>query len=366
MLAPSLGVYMKKLLLLMLLCISMQSHAQVLRSLNQNFVVTYAVFHNLIVSPQELIRAIKRPSQRRAYEYFRENTRNPKQYFMQDNSCEQVCPESFAVLEDAYQKMQPDTGEHILSFLNEKKDFAGFHQRTLGYCWGHTTMTRNFNYLAYFDPAEEYETAPIRSKDRKSQRKWRRFYKKKIKKIMRGKAVVIPGFANVREFSTDPEILKIMKLKTVTSWWKNAVRVSAVPVFLTNFKKPMNVSEITAMIGELKERLEMNITPKIYMANLKKPMFMHIISVYDIVEDEDGTTRVCILDNHQYEEELRGCQTYLRVYPDGKLFYPGWEEPERELEGHVRRFGFTPEDNREMVKFTRERINMCKRLTQCE
>lgn len=59
------------------------------------------------------------------------------------------------------------------------------------------------------------------------------------------------------------------------------------------------------------------------MSNDGKPMFMHIVSVYDVVKDEDGSTRICILDNHQYE------------------------------------------DRREIIKFTKSKIEMCKQLTQC-
>lgn len=113
------------------------------------------------------------------------------------------------------------------------------------------------------------------------------------------------------------------------------------------------------------KKLSNYITSKIYMANMNKPIFMHIISVYNTIYDEDGSTRICILDNHQYEDGLRGCQTYLRAYPDGRLYYPGWEEPERYLTGWVRRFGYTPEDLRETVKFAEQRMMMCKRLTKC-
>jgi hypothetical protein len=183
---------------------------------------------------------------------------------------------------------------------------------------------------------------------------------------MRGKATYIPGFKNLREFTADPDILKIMKLKTVRSWWNHAVRISAIPVFFKNFKRPMNINEVTSLIEDIEVKLANYITPKIYMANMGNPMFMHIISVYDVIHDEDGSTRVCILDNHQYEDELRGCQTYLRAYPDGRLYYPGWEEPERDLTGWVRRFGYTPEDLRETVKFTEQRIRMCKRMTGCQ
>lgn len=358
---------MKKTLIVLLLSVSTLAQAQVLGIFNQNWVVGAGVIVNLIRSPQELIQVLSKPSLRKRYQNYviknvDDDTAN-LQVDSDENMCSQVCPSDFSIFKDAYQKMQPDTGEHLLDFLNEKKKFRRHHQRTLGYCWGHTTLTRKFNYLAYFDEDNKQEEF-IPSK--KNMRKWRRFYKKKIKRIMRGKATYISGFKNLREFTADPDILKMTKLKTVRSWWSHAVRMSAVPVFLTNFKRPMNIDEISTLIKDIEFKLSNYITPKIYMANMKKPMFMHIISVYNVIHDEDGSTRICILDNHQYEDELRGCQTYLRAYPDGRLYYPGWEEPETELEGWVRRFGYTPEDLRETVKFAKQRIKMCKQLTKCQ
>jgi hypothetical protein len=49
---------------------------------------------------------------------------------------------NFAIHSESFEIMQPNTGEHLLDFLNEKSDFKGFHQRTLGYCYGHTTLQR--------------------------------------------------------------------------------------------------------------------------------------------------------------------------------------------------------------------------------
>lgn len=127
----------------------------------------------------------------------------------------------------------------------------------------------------------------------------------------------------------------------------------------------MKKEDIDKLVEDIRGKLALNITPKIYMANLKRAMFMHIISVYNIVDEADGSVKLCVLDNHQYEDDLRGCQTYLHVRTDGSLYFPGWHEPHRDLEGDVRRFGYTPEDMRETIRFTEQRVKMCKKLTKC-
>jgi hypothetical protein len=60
----------------------------------------------------------------------------------QYNLCENRCQSPHGLLSLGFQKMQPAYG-NLLDFLNEKKDFADHIQRTVGYCWGHTSTTRN-------------------------------------------------------------------------------------------------------------------------------------------------------------------------------------------------------------------------------
>ena len=343
--------------------------------LNQYWVMSGKVIWRLPLTVfQELSQTLE---QRRAKKYFKTfRNKMVKTDAIEANSCELACPESFEILGSGFTRMQPDSPDHLLDFLNERVDFDGHHQRTLGYCWGHTSVTRNFNFLAYFD---KENSAGIKIPTR--QKKLRRFYKQIIKKIMKGKAQIIPGYSNLREFSSHPMIKNLLKTAVVKSWADQAVQSSSIPVFFNNFKRPMNYPKIYQRVGEIQDLLSLNITPKIHMSNQANPLFMHIISVYRVNKLDNGDIKLCILDNHQYEEGLKGCQTYLRVispqnlkrllveyensnqdekHRPGPLYYPGWEEPHRNLTGWVREFNRTPEDLREIMRFARQRVKMCR------
>lgn len=77
-------------------------------------------------------------------------------------------PREFDLHKNAIERMQPETGENLLDFLNGKDDFHKFHQRTLGYCYGHSTLTRHFNYLAIFDANNSYRADVTEEKIKRS------------------------------------------------------------------------------------------------------------------------------------------------------------------------------------------------------
>ncbi len=334
--------------LLFWLLISSASFAQ---NFNQNHVLASGALLNIFKLPEELFWTINRPLIISAYKKEALVTlESSSQNHKMNLSCEEKCYEDLRILSSQRTRMIPDSGENLLSFLNEKSDFADHIQRTVGYCWGHSSITRNFNYLAYFDPAQE----KLNPKD----------YKKIVNQISRGKAAIIPGYKNLREFSADPEIQVYLKDKVVSKWISNTLRISSLPVSLKGFKGLMSLEKLNEFLSEVKFRLSVNHTPKIFFSNLKKPGFIHVVSVYDIVEEEDKT-KLCILDNHQYEDELKNCGVFVSVKKDGsENYYSGWNEPERNLEGYVGQFGFTPEDRSEMMKFRKENTKMCLKLCQ--
>lgn len=318
--------------------------------MNQNHVVASGTLLNLLKLPEEIFWAINRPLMVKQHKEESLLTRQDHSYSEESLSCEEKCYDDFRILADKSKRMRPDTGEHLLSFLNEKSDFANHIQRTVGYCWGHSSITRNFNYLAYFDPsAEKLETKK---------------YRKIIKKIAGGRAAVIPGFPNLREFSADPEIQVLLKDRVVSKWVSNSLRLSSAYVSFRGFKGLMKPNKLNKFLDEVRFRLSVNHVPKIFFTNLKKPGFIHIVSVYDIVEEENQY-KLCILDNHEYEDDLRNCGVFVSIKKDGsENFYAGWETPEKNREGYVGQFGFTPEDRSEMMRYRKENTKMCLKLCQ--
>jgi hypothetical protein len=340
---------MKNLLLLVLLSLLTLplAHAQ---KLNQSYVITAGFFLNMFKLPEELVWAITSPTKRAHYREMVETTHAKMNEKNENLTCEQKCFDDLRILADARNKMIPDSGENLLSFLNEKKDFADHIQRTVGYCWGHSSVTRNFNYLAHFDGSASKENLE--------------FYKKKIRRIMRGKAENIPGYANLREFSAAPEIKKLLKDQVVWKWLDKSLRVRSIKTSTTGLKGLMVKEELLPFLAQLKEKLAVNHVPKIFFSNLKKPGFIHIVNVYNIVEEENQV-KLCILDNHQYEDELKDCGVYVSVKLDGsENFYEGWNNPARGLEGFVGQFGYTPEDDFEILKFQKQNQKMC--IEQCK
>ena len=334
------------LILLSLLSLPL-AHAQ---KYNQSYVIVGGIFLNLFKLPEDLIAAVTSSSNREDY---LEQLRTTKNHFksklkMSDLSCEEKCFDDFRILSDARNRMVPDSGKNLLSFLNEKKDFADHIQRTVGYCWGHTSVTRNFNYLAHFRPA-----APKLAS-----------YKSVIQSIMQNKAAIIPGYANLREFSANPEIKKLLKDQVVWEWLEKSMRVSAIGTSTKGFKGLMEKEKLWSFLYEVREKLSVNHAPKIFFSNLKRPAFIHVVSVYKIIVGNKDV-KLCILDNHQYEDQLKNCGVYVSVKLDGsENYYKGWDNPERQVEGYVGQFGFTPEDDIEIMRFQKENKKMC--LNLCE
>ena len=325
------------------------AHAQ---KLDQSAVIVGGIFLNIFKLPEELVWAITNPAKRDRYQKLIDVTKAKKNNDrkIEEMSCAEKCSNDLSILSEARNKMFPDSGEHLLSFLNDKKDFADHVQRTVGYCWGHSSVTRNFNYLAHFDPS-------LKREDPKN-------YRTLIRKIMRGKAQVIPGYANLREFSAEPEIMVYLKDQVVWKWLEKSLRVRSIGTSLKGMKGLMPKDELMSFVDSVKEKLSVNHAPKVFFSNLKKPGFIHVVSIYDVVEEAEQI-KLCILDNHQYEDELKNCGVYVSVKKDGsENYYEGWNNPAREIEGFVGQFGFTPEDDLEILKFQKETTKLC--LEKCK
>ena len=319
------------------------------QGLNQTYVMAYGTLINLLKLPDEIIWGITRPFKEKAYQAKVKAFKDESKLKTSNLTCEEKCFDDLRILSFGRKRMIPDSGKNLLSFLNERKDFADHIQRTVGYCWGHSSVSRNFNYLAYFEPA-------LRLEDES-------FYKKKIKSIMRGNAEVIPGFSNLREFSSDEVIKKLLKDEVVWKWADKALRLRSIGASLKGFKGLMKKKELLSFLSEVKEKLSVNHTPKIFFSNLKKPGFIHVVNVYNVIEEKD-MVKLCILDNHQYEDQQRNCGVFVSIKLDGsENFYDGWDKSKRQLEGFVGQFGFTPEDDVEILKFQKENTKMC--LKRC-
>lgn len=276
-------------------------------------------------------------------------------------SCEEVCPDSFRILEPSLKRMEPKN-ENLLHFLNDEENFDDLHSRTLGYCWGQTTVLRNFNYLAIFD-AENKAGADVPNRS-KHPKKWLRFYRRLIRQVLRGNVAVIPGFKTLWDFTSDPTINLEMRKQTVKTWRKNAVRLEALPILLRSTNpSEMKPSEVNEVVSEIKKGLSMNQSPKIWFTHQDDWQSVHVVPVYEIREREEGT-QLCFVDNHGYEDQHEDCGQNVLIRFDGSLYYAGWDfygDGKRT----IRAMGITPEDRLENVRFTESLSKACRAQTKC-
>jgi len=347
---------MKFLLMTLLMTTSINALAQ---NRNQNSVIVGGALLNILKLPEEIIFGVTAPFKIKKYNRLAEKTLENKSSSTEALTCEQKCADDFSILADKRERMNADKGENLLAFLNEKSDFADHIQRTVGYCWGHTSTTRTFNYLAHFDAQEIHEKAPSKS----DEKEYTKFYKKKIKRIMNYKAEIIPGFKNLREFSADPIIKKLLKDKVVWQWADQALRVRSVGVSTVGQLRLMKQDKVKEFLKEVEERLSVNHAPKVFFTNLNSPAFIHIVNVNEVRRESESKVKLCILDNHEYEDDLRDCGRFVSIdFDKDEYFYSGWDDPNRNLEGFVGQFGFTPEDRIEMVNYQKANRKLCMKL----
>lgn len=92
--------------------------------------------------------------------------------------------------------------EGRMGFSNNK----GLFGLPTGVCWWHSQFHRNANYLSYYNPDKP--------KIDTSTRAGKKELKKLINKIIKTKEIVeIPGYSNLKEFTEDPEVEKIVQKK---------------------------------------------------------------------------------------------------------------------------------------------------------
>ncbi len=267
----------------------------------------------------------------------------------------------FKIHEDRYQPR----AENGLALINADFDFEGISDRKLGYCWGFATLNRQFANLAFYDPNAKRESLE--------------FYENVIDQIARGKAVIIPGFKNTREFSLVPEHEFYLKLTAMNLWRKYVIRPTSIPAYFRTAKQ-MQQDEVMDMMVNLKERLARHELPKLFISSklqsgtnlIHVSKHIHIVLVIGVEQNEDGSGKITVWDGNFFAETLQREPKVIEVTKDGELIYRPWIEPgtpEEEDSIHLSRIAIPPENDAETVqqlfslkKFCRDHESYCKSI----
>lgn len=253
-------------------------------------------------------------------------------------------PELFSYLKMHSHRYTPKV-ENGLTAVNADHEFKGISDREFGFCWGFATQLRNFHSLAFYDKAASRNPEP-------------EFYYRLINRINAGSATIIPGFANLREFSMVPEFELYMKLQSMRLWRERIARFSSLPIFL-NGTEPMSKQETRDFIVDLQRRVLRGEMPKILFTARYSEKFealwglisgskdIHASLVYDVSARPEGGFTIHLWDINFYAESLIREPKTLRVERDGTMHFDPWFDAHPDP---VKVPGITPANSTELGK----------------
>jgi hypothetical protein len=247
---------------------------------------------------------------------------------------------AFSVLERGFSRLDGSI-EHQLAFFNTPADFEEVARMTIGYCWGHATVTRAFAQFADFAPDDDRassEAAPAALDPARIQ-SW-------IDSVLANRLTRIPGFRDLREFSSHPAVAKPLKEAVVRVWTDLAVSYRAIRAYVGNLKK-MDGRDFERFLDRTAQRLDAFQKPKIYLVTESRPYSAHILLANRIELSDRGNRKLCLIDNSSRPAENARCGAFFELLPDGTLEYQGGFE--RKTTG-LRFVEFVPEEKSEIVQ----------------
>lgn len=234
--------------------------------------------------------------------------------------CHLLCPDSFEILKFHKHRHTPQgvADPNSLAFLNTSEAFKTTRYplaKEGGYCWGISLAIQKFNTLAFFRKTDSKHEIPYP----KGSETWKEFFQKKIDLILNNEPTYIPGFANLYEFSYDPDIQIYLKDKIAEIWSQQAISIEGVrSLWKTN---PMNIEESQELLKSISEKIEHHQSPLILL-NWGKNLEAHVVQAYKIDHSgskENPKTKICLRDGNNFDNS--GCRNYLWVASDGKIYY---------------------------------------------
>lgn len=190
------------------------------------------------------------------------------------------------------------TADHQLMIFNTEEGMAPVAKKTFGFCYGHATMRFYVSRLAFFDSAAKFEALP---KFPIGSHEWIEFYYKKIEKMNKGYPQVIPGFANLREFSEHPALNNWFKRQAVELWADRAAHVKN--IYYRESSADMTREYSHKLVANLKERIDRGYNPIImFDENANKLVddekgSLHVVTVVGLYQMKNNRTALVILDD---------------------------------------------------------------------
>lgn len=231
-------------------------------------------------------------------------------------SCNTLCPANFKIFD---RPGNSDSKENSLSFTNGDSEFYRRDSTYTGYCWGHALVTQRFNRLASFKP--EYNKK-FQGVDFESERL--REYKGIISKLNNNEPVDIPGFKNLQEFSSDPEVKNLLMDSVKDVWQENAM--SAQGISMVTGSDSQGAEYYNKLFDDIEYRVNNHQSPAIVFNEVDNATKAHTVLVSGSGKLASGQRYLCIRDNNRPPEESLNCKKKMILRDDGMLLYVGFGE----------------------------------------
>lgn len=242
-------------------------------------------------------------------------------------SCDKLCPGGFEIFRRPPLVNSTDdlsAEEHSLAFRNGEAMAISSIRGTQGYCWGHASITTKFNRLGFFQPSNTEKRQHLNSAPGTRERTEAiEYYKKIIDDIVDNKVREIPGFENLNELSSHPDLQSYMADKAAHDWADRAMTFQGLSTAMGT-SRMRNKKEAQKIIEDVKEKLSHNYQPQIVFTGEDRMGLTHAVLVSE-VREIDGKTVMCIRDNNYPPSYNANCgaKLYYKENPAG-FFYDSW------------------------------------------
>lgn len=208
--------------------------------------------------------------------------------------------------------------ESNFSFVNDKKEFESLFKADMGLCRGISSLRRKFRLLAFFDPHKT--SGQVIPDQHKEPKEFQKFYKNLVRDIRMRKPTLIPGFSNLHEMSSHPELIDMMKWQVLKEWkTKNFARGTGTARLLRGTLRRSTYEELKVLRNRVKTFQKLNHNTMIWLAQ-KLSGWIHVLEAVEVsAVAEDGSFSF-LFWNDKFKDPEKAYST-LMVNAEGEMTY---------------------------------------------
>lgn len=273
--------------------------------------------------------------------------------------CSSLCPNDLSIFKRTSSLSELSKKENSLSFNNARSMAVSDFKGTAGYCWGHASLTSQFNRLAFFNEADtnmkEKLDYPAGSSERQEALT---YYKRAINSIGANQVAHFPGFANLHELSSHPDLQSYLANKVAKAWANRAMSFQGMTTALA--ARPMSSEKSVALLKTIVEKVDDHQQPQVIFTAKGKVGKTHALLVSHYKKTKDGLV-ICLRDNN-YSPSMNGdCKNRMTMNKLGGLVY---NDPSNEW-GELGGVRLAHNDNADALKQFHSLKKECRRQKEC-